>query len=302
MRELVSLTQIRDFDRKLDLIVTTSPKSKLYNTKIFYYLSKGYGMLRIVDVNTTPKEGETELFNVDDFKKLLDGYLDYRALNNKHKDHVSKKEAKEGIEKYLYMNINNKVVAYLKTRPLEPAIIKLYANLNNFKKVYTEVAKIPKSVSVDFNAFCFDEKEKEYAINSVTELLSGVAQEHGLKLINIAFTEGNIIYSLEGEGTHNKLQRNPVVVYKKALKSFCPIETEDDKRFVEYAGLLYNATKEDFIRTLINGNYYKEMSAFIGELDKDARSINVAGLKDWYDYANKLKTSKTQLTDFVKGE
>lgn len=44
------------------------------------------------------------------------------------------------------------------------------------------------------------------------------------------------------------------------------------------------------------------MSAFIGELDKDARSINVDGLKDWYDYANKLTTSKTQLTDFVKGE
>ena len=66
--------------------------------------------------------------------------------------------------------------------------------------------------------------------------------------------------------------------------------------------MLYNATKEDFIRTLINGNYYKEMSAFIGELDKDARSINVDGLKDWYDYANKLTTRKTQLTDFVKGE
>ena len=290
MRELVSLTQIRDFDRKLDFVVSAAPKSKMYNTKIFYYLSKGYGMLRIVDVNVTPKEGETELFNIADFKTLIDGYLDYRALNNKHKDHVSKKEAKEGIEKYLYMNINNKVVAYLKTRPLEPAIIKLYENLNNFKKVYTEVAKIPKSVSVDFNEFGFDEKEKEYAITSVTELLSGVAQEHGLKLINIAFTEGNVMYSLEG--THNKLQRNPVVVYKKALKSFCPIETEDDKRFVEYAGLLYNATKEDFIRTLINGNYYKEMSAFIGELDKDARSINVSALKDWYDYAKTITTSK----------
>lgn len=300
MRELVSLTQIRDFDRKLDFVVYAAPKSKMYNTKIFYYLSKGYGMLRIVDINVTPKEGETELFNIADFKTLIDGYLDYRALNNKHKDHVSKKEAKEGIEKYLYMNINNKVVAYLKTRPLEPAIIKLYANLNNFKKVYTEVAKIPKSVSVDFNEFGFDEKEKEYAITSVTELLSGVAQEHGLKLINIAFTEGNVMYSLEG--THNKLQRNPVVVYKKALKSFCPIETEDDKRFVEYAGLLYNATKEDFIRTLINDNYYKEMSAFIDELDKDARSINVAALKDWYDYAKNLTTSKDKLSEFAKSE
>ena len=298
MRELVSLTQIRDFDKKLNFVVTKANKSKMYNAKIFYYLSKGCGMLRFGHGNATPKEGEHELFNVDDFKKLLDGYLDYRALNNKHKDHVSKKEAKEGIEKYLYMNINNKVVTYLKTIPLEPEIIKLYENVNNFKKVYTEVAKIPKSVSVDFNEFGFD--EKEYAISSVNELLSGVAQEHGLKLKDVSFTDGTVIYSIEG--THNKLQRSPVVVYKKALKSFCPIETEDDKRFVEYAGLLYNATKEDFIRTLINGNYYKEMSAFIGELDKDARSINVDGLKDWYDYANKLTTSKTQLTDFVKGE
>lgn len=300
MRELVSLTQIRDFDRKLDFVVSAAPKSKMYNTKIFYYLSKGYGMLRIVDVNVTPKEGETELFNLADFKTLIDGYLDYRALNNKHKDHVSKKEAKEGIEKYLYMNINNKVVAYLKTRPLEPAIHKLYANLTNFKKVYTEVAKIPKSVSVDFNEFGFDEKEKEYAINSVTELLSGVAQENGLKLINIAFTEGNVMYSIEG--THNKLQRNPVVVYKKALESFCPDDDYDDRQFKEIANLLYLADKNKFTVFLEKGKYYKEMSAFIGELDKDARSINVAALKDWYDYAKTITTSKTQLNDFVKGE
>lgn len=145
VKGLVSATQIALFENKMDFTVTT--KNRLGNTKLFYYTSKGHGMLKLVDAKkvANPKEGYVELYNADEFVGLANKYGDMKGYisANTYKKHsqntatlmLTKKELKERAENYLYNEINRKVVEYLKTLPTETDINKLYATLVNFKSV-----------------------------------------------------------------------------------------------------------------------------------------------------------------------
>lgn len=220
VKGLVSATQIALFENKMDFTVTT--KNRLGNTKLFYYTSKGHGMLKLVDAKkvANPKEGYVDLYNADEFVGLANKYSDMKGYisANTYKKHsqnpatlmLTKKELKERAESYLYQEINSKVVEYLKTVPTETEIHKLYAKLVNFKSVYNELNKLPKMVVFDYSVYGFTDGEKNKAKEAVSELLGGVAQELGFTLMDKNADDNNIMYVLDG--SHNILQRQPIVV------------------------------------------------------------------------------------------
>ena len=307
---LVSATQIALFENKMDFVVTT--KNRVGNTKLFYYMSKGHGMLKLVDAKKVAdkKEGFVELYNADEFVGLANKYGDLKGYisANTYKKHsqnpasqlLTKKELKDRAENYLYNEINQKVLAYLKSLPTEIDIKKLYDVLGNFKNIYNELNKLPKIIVFDYDEYGFSDGEKKKAKEAIEELLGGVAQELGFTLLVNTASDNTVGYLLAG--AHNMLQRQPTVVFKKVLQAYCLANVVDDKNFVDFALQLYNANKSEFTSGLIASNYYKGIVGLIGDLDKEAKAVNLVGLKDWFEYATSLETNKNQLIAFVKGE
>lgn len=301
VKGLVSATQITIFENKMDFVVSTG--NKLGKTKLFYYMSKGHGMLKLVDVKkvASTKEGIVELYNADEFVGLANKYKESKGyINANLAKGLTTKELKERAENYLYNEINQKVLTYLKSLPTEPEIKKLYDVMGNFKSVYNELNKLPRIIVFNYDEYGFSESEKKKAKEAIEELLGGVAQELGFTLLVNTTSDNTVGYLLAG--SHNMLQRQPTVVFKKVLQAYCLTNVVDDKNFVDFALHLYNANKAEFTSGLIASSHYKGIVSLMGDLDKEAKTINLVGLKDWFEYATSLETNKHQLIAFVKGE